>query len=66
LIDRGHEVIGTLTSSGNADRVRALGAEPVALDLLDPRAAPKAVLSRWSTCPSGGSSPIARTAGLPG
>jgi 2-alkyl-3-oxoalkanoate reductase len=35
LIDRGHEVIGTFRSSTHADRVRALGAEPVRLDLLD-------------------------------
>jgi nucleoside-diphosphate-sugar epimerase len=44
LIDRGHEVIGTFRSPGNAERVRALGAEPVALDLLDARAVRKAVL----------------------
>jgi 2-alkyl-3-oxoalkanoate reductase len=44
LIDRGHEVIGTFRSAGNADRVRALGAEPVALDLLDAGAVRKAVL----------------------
>src|SRR6266705_2201198 len=44
LIDRGHEVIGTFKSPGNAERVRALGAEPIALDLLDPRAVRKAVL----------------------
>jgi 2-alkyl-3-oxoalkanoate reductase len=44
LIDRGHEVIGTSTSPRNADRVRALGAEPIALDLLDPGAVRKAVL----------------------
>src|SRR6266498_2765893 len=44
LIDRGHEVIGTFRSPGNAERVRALGAEPIALDLLDPRAVRKAVL----------------------
>jgi nucleoside-diphosphate-sugar epimerase len=44
LIDRGHEVVGTFTSSGNADPVRALGAEPIALDLLDARAVRKAVL----------------------
>jgi nucleoside-diphosphate-sugar epimerase len=37
LIDRGHEVVGTFRSSGNADPVRALGAEPIALDLLDAR-----------------------------
>jgi nucleoside-diphosphate-sugar epimerase len=44
LIDRGHEVIGTSRSSENAERVRALGAEPIALDLLDPRAVRKAIL----------------------
>jgi nucleoside-diphosphate-sugar epimerase len=43
LIDRGHEVTGTSRSPGNADRVRALGAEPIALDLLDPPAVRKAV-----------------------
>lgn len=44
LIDRGHEVIGTSKSPGSAERVRALGAEPIQLDLLDPRAVRKAVL----------------------
>src|SRR5260370_6169304 len=44
LIDRGHEVIGTVHSPANAGRVRALGAEPVALDLLDARAVRTAVL----------------------
>ena len=44
LIDRGHEVIGTHVSPASADHVRALGAEPVALDLLDARAVRKAVL----------------------
>jgi nucleoside-diphosphate-sugar epimerase len=44
LIERGHEVVGTFRSPGNAERVRALGAEPVALDLLDARAVRKAVL----------------------
>jgi 2-alkyl-3-oxoalkanoate reductase len=44
LIDRGHEVIGTSRSPGNGERVRALGAEPIALDLLEPRAVRKAVL----------------------
>jgi nucleoside-diphosphate-sugar epimerase len=44
LIDRGHEVIGTFRSPGNADRVRALGAEPVELDLLDARAVRRVVL----------------------
>jgi nucleoside-diphosphate-sugar epimerase len=44
LVERGHEVIGTSRSPANAERVRALGAEPVALDLLDPRAVREAVL----------------------
>jgi nucleoside-diphosphate-sugar epimerase len=44
LIDRGHEVVGTLRSPGNAQHVRALGAEPVRLDPIDPRAVRKAVL----------------------
>jgi nucleoside-diphosphate-sugar epimerase len=43
LIDRGHEVMGTSRSPGNADRLRALGAEPIVLDLLDPRAVRKVV-----------------------
>jgi 2-alkyl-3-oxoalkanoate reductase len=44
LIERGHEVVGTYTSPGNDERVRALGAQAVALDLLDARAVRKAVL----------------------
>jgi nucleoside-diphosphate-sugar epimerase len=44
LIEHGHEVVGAARSPGNAERVRALGAEPVVLDLLDPRAVRKAVL----------------------
>src|SRR5919109_1040077 len=44
LIDRGHEVIGTSRSPANADRVRALGAQAIALDLLDARAVRQAVL----------------------
>jgi 2-alkyl-3-oxoalkanoate reductase len=44
LIDRGHEVIGTVRSPGSAERLRALGAEAVALDLLDASAVRKAVL----------------------
>jgi nucleoside-diphosphate-sugar epimerase len=43
LIDRGHEVIGTSTSSSSAERVRALGAEAMVLDLLDARAVREAV-----------------------
>lgn len=44
LIDRGHEVIGTSRSLGRAERLHAVGAEPVALDLLDPVAVRLAVL----------------------
>jgi nucleoside-diphosphate-sugar epimerase len=44
LIEHGHEVIGTFRSPGNAERVRALGAEPLALDLLDAPAVREAVL----------------------
>jgi nucleoside-diphosphate-sugar epimerase len=44
LIERGHEVIGTSRSPEHAERVRALGAKPVVLDLLDPRAVRRAVL----------------------
>jgi nucleoside-diphosphate-sugar epimerase len=45
LIDRGHEVIGTSRSSAGGDHVRALGAEAVALDLLDAPAVREAVLA---------------------
>ncbi|MGH2385964.1 MAG: NAD-dependent epimerase/dehydratase family protein, partial [Candidatus Limnocylindria bacterium] len=44
LVDRGHEVIGTSRSAEKAEHVRALGAEPVALDLLDRAAVRRAVL----------------------
>jgi 2-alkyl-3-oxoalkanoate reductase len=43
LVDRGHEVVGTHRSPGHAERVRALGAEPVAVDLLDRSAVRRAV-----------------------
>ncbi len=45
LIDAGHEVVGTHVSSRGGERVRALGAHPVALDLLDERAVRDAVLA---------------------
>jgi 2-alkyl-3-oxoalkanoate reductase len=45
LIDAGHEVIGSFRSPGGAERLGALGAEPVALDLLDAGAVRKAVLA---------------------
>jgi 2-alkyl-3-oxoalkanoate reductase len=44
LIDAGHEVIGSSRSPEKTERVRALGAEPVALDLLDARAVREAVV----------------------
>jgi nucleoside-diphosphate-sugar epimerase len=44
LVDQGHEVIGTSRTAEKAERLRALGAEPVALDLLDPAAVRRAVL----------------------
>jgi nucleoside-diphosphate-sugar epimerase len=44
LIHEGHDVIGTSTSLESAERVRALGANPLVLDLLDARAVRKAVL----------------------
>jgi nucleoside-diphosphate-sugar epimerase len=46
LVAGGHEVIGTYHSPSSAERLRALGATPVALDLLDARAVRKAVLER--------------------
>ena len=46
LIERGHEVLGTHRSPGGAERVRALGAEPVHLDLLDRDAVMAAVVVR--------------------
>ena len=44
LIDRGHDVIGTHRSEVGAERLRALGATPVALDVLDEGAVRRAVL----------------------
>jgi nucleoside-diphosphate-sugar epimerase len=43
LIDNGHEVIGTCHSPAKAERLRALGAEPVVLDALDALAVRDAV-----------------------
>jgi 2-alkyl-3-oxoalkanoate reductase len=43
LGERGHDVIGTSRSSVKGDRLRAQGAEPVVLDLLDPPAVREAV-----------------------
>jgi nucleoside-diphosphate-sugar epimerase len=44
LLERGHEVIGTYRSPEHAERIRALGAKPVALDLLDTHAVRSTVL----------------------
>jgi 2-alkyl-3-oxoalkanoate reductase len=44
LIEHGHDVIGTYRSAGGAERVEALGAKAVALDLLDAPAVRQAVL----------------------
>ena len=43
LLERGHTVVGSTTSPSRADALRALGAEPVVLDILDARAAMDAV-----------------------
>jgi nucleoside-diphosphate-sugar epimerase len=44
LVDAGHEVVGSHNSPASAERLRALGARPVLLDLLDARAVREAVL----------------------
>src|SRR5687768_11940274 len=44
LVERGHEVIGSSRSPEKAEQIRALGAEPVALDLLDRAAVRRVVL----------------------
>ena len=44
LVDRGHDVVGTHRSPGNAERLRSVGARPVQLDLLDREAVRRAVL----------------------
>ena len=45
LIERGHEVTGTSRSPENAERLRALGAQPVVLDLLQREAVIEAVVA---------------------
>ena len=45
LVERGHEVIGTSRSREKADTLRAQGAEPVVLDLLDRDAVQEAVVA---------------------
>jgi nucleoside-diphosphate-sugar epimerase len=43
LRERGYVVVGSSRSSGKAERLRALGAEPITLDVLDARAVREAV-----------------------
>jgi 2-alkyl-3-oxoalkanoate reductase len=46
LIERRHEALGTHRSPGGPERVSALGAEPLHLDLLDRDAVIEAVVAR--------------------
>jgi nucleoside-diphosphate-sugar epimerase len=43
LVDRGHEVIGTITNPGKANSLRAAGATPIVLDGLDAPAVGEAI-----------------------
>jgi nucleoside-diphosphate-sugar epimerase len=43
LRERGHQVVGSSRSSAGGERLRALGAEPIALDALDAEAVRRAV-----------------------
>ena len=43
LLAHGHEVVGTTRSAARADALRALGAEPVVVDALDPESVADAV-----------------------
>lgn len=43
LVARGHEVVGTTRSAGKTDALRALGAEPVVVDALNPDSVADAV-----------------------
>lgn len=45
LIEGGHQVLGTSRSHEHAGRIKALGAEPIVLDLLDARAVRETVLT---------------------
>ena len=44
LVDRGHEVVGAFRNPEHAERVKAMGAKPVILDLLDTAAVRRLVL----------------------
>src|SRR3954463_4247891 len=43
LSDAGHEVVGTTTSARKLETLRALGAQPLVLDLLDAEAVGRAI-----------------------
>src|SRR5947207_1953447 len=43
LAEAGHEVVGTTTSSHKLETLRALGAQPVVLDVLDAEAVGRAI-----------------------
>jgi nucleoside-diphosphate-sugar epimerase len=45
LIEQGHDVIGSFRTPGHGDRISALGAQAVRVDLLDKRAVHEAVLA---------------------
>jgi nucleoside-diphosphate-sugar epimerase len=45
LVDRGHEVIGTTTKLSRAQQIKALGAKPLVLDILDRDAVRREVLA---------------------
>jgi nucleoside-diphosphate-sugar epimerase len=45
LVERGHEVVGTTRSRANVERLKAAGAEPVVLDVLDRSAVRDAVVA---------------------
>ncbi|PYS15656.1 MAG: hypothetical protein DMG17_14105 [Acidobacteria bacterium] len=44
LVSRGHQVTATSRTPGKKNVIRALGAEPVVLDALDPAAVMKAIV----------------------
>jgi nucleoside-diphosphate-sugar epimerase len=43
LVEAGHEVVGTATSPQKVETLRALGAQPAVLDVLDPEAVGRAI-----------------------
>jgi uncharacterized protein YbjT (DUF2867 family) len=49
LVGKGHAVIGTSRSAEKAEHLRAHGAEPVVLDVLDPAAVREAIIAARPT-----------------